>query len=43
MQEQMLLAYIKRMDRIGIYALIHQVYAAAKYILVLYILLCTPL
>ena len=36
MQEQMLLAYIKRMDYIGTYALIHQVYAAAERILVLH-------
>jgi hypothetical protein len=36
MQEQMLLAYIERMDCIGTYALIHQVHAAAKRILVLH-------
>ena len=36
MQEQMLLAYIERMDRIGTYALIHQVHAAAERILVLH-------
>jgi len=32
----MLLAYIKRIDYIGTYALIHQVHAAAKRILILY-------
>ena len=32
----MLLVYIKRMDHIGTYALIHQVYATAEHILVLY-------
>jgi hypothetical protein len=37
MQEQILLAYIKRINYIGTYALIHQVYTATEYILILYI------
>ena len=36
MQEQMLLAYIKHIDRIRTYTLIYQVYTAAKHILILY-------